>query len=58
MKLIGGSFRTDKRKDFFTQHRVKLWNSLPQGAVLATTLDGFKRGLEKFLGEEKAINGY
>ena len=28
MKLMGGSFRTDKRKDFFTQRIVKLWNSL------------------------------
>ena len=36
---------------------VKLWNSLPQDVVTATNLDGFKRGLDKFL-EEKAINGY
>ena len=55
MKLIGGRFRTDT-KDFFTQRIVTLENSLPQDLV-ATNLDGFKRGLDKFL-EEKAIHGY
>ena len=56
MKLVGGRFRTNKRKSF-TLRRVKLWNSLPQDVVMATNLDGFKRGLYKFL-EEKAIHGY
>ena len=57
MKLIGGRSRTNKRKDFFTQCRVKLWHLLPQDVVMATNLDDFKRGLDKFL-EVKAVNGY
>ena len=57
MNLIGGRFRTDKRKEFFTQHIVKLWNPLPQDVVMVSHLDGFKRELDKFM-EEEAINGY
>ena len=57
MKLTGGRYRTDNRKYFFRQRIVNLWNSLSQDVVMATNLDGFKRGLDKFL-EEKAIHGY
>ena len=43
---------------FFTHCIVTLWNSLPQEVAMATNLDGFKRGLDKFL-EANAINdGY
>ena len=57
MKLIGGRSRTNIRKDLFTQHIVKLWNSLPQDVGMATHLDGFKRGLDTFLEAAKAIHG-
>lgn len=50
-------FRTDKRKDFLMQLIFKLWNLLPQEAVMVTNLNGFKRELDKFT-EEKPINGY
>ena len=57
LKLSAGRVRTDKRKYFFTQRIVSLWNSLPHNVVMASDLDAFKRGLERFL-EEKSITGY
>ena len=47
LKLRAGRVRTDKRKYFFTQRIVSLWNSLPQDVVMASGLDAFKRGLAK-----------
>lgn len=42
MKLAGGRFRRDKRRASYSTSSVC---SLPQHMVLATSLDGFKRGL-------------
>lgn len=42
-------FRTHKRKVVFTQSIIKLWNSLPQDAVMATGIEGFKRGMDNFM---------
>ena len=56
LKLSVGRVRRDQ-KYFFTQHVVKVWNSLPQDMVMASGLDAFKRGLDRFL-EEKSIAGY
>ena len=52
-----GTSRADKRKSFFTEHRVNLWNSLPQDVAMATNGDAFKRGLDKLM-EEEMISGY
>ena len=57
LKLRAGRVKTDKRKYFFTQRIVSLWNSLPQDVVMASGLDAFKRELDRFL-EEKSITGY
>ena len=40
-------FRIEMRKHFFSQRVVSLWNSLPQSAVEAGSLDAFKRELDR-----------
>lgn len=44
-----------KRKHLFTQHIVKLLDSLPEKAMMATNLDNFQRRLDKFI-KNKNIN--
>lgn len=56
-RIRGGSFKTEMRKNFFTQRVVNLWNSLPQGAVEAETLNIFKTKIDGFLAA-KGIRGY
>ena len=50
LRIKGRPFKTEVRKNFFTQRVVNLWNSLPQRAVEAKSLDGFKRELDRALG--------
>ena len=57
LKLSVGRVRTEKRKYLFTQCAVSLCNSLSQDVVMASGLDAFKSGLDRFL-EEKSIAGY
>ena len=45
------------RKNVFTQRVVNLWNSLPQKAVEANSLDAFKRELDRAL-KDSTVRGY
>ena len=56
-KIRGSRFRTELRRNFFTQRVVNLWNSLPSEAVEATSLNVFKARIDKFL-NSKGIKGY
>ena len=51
------SFRTEMRRNFFNQRVVNLWNSLPQRAVEAKSLNIFKKERDRFL-DSKGIKGY
>lgn len=55
MKLTGMSFRMDKTRHCFTECIIRLWNSVPQGALVATVLDGFKGALDKFRTEGLSV---
>ena len=47
----------EMRGNFFSQRVVNLWNSLPQRAVEARSLSGFKTEIVKFL-IARGIKGY
>ena len=57
LHLSVGRVTTDERKYLLTQYVVSLWNTLPQDVVMASGLDAFKRGSDKFM-EEKFVAGY
>ena len=56
MRITGKSFRTEVRRNFFTQRVVNVWNSLPQKIVEAKTLCDFKKKSDIVLGA-KGIKG-
>ena len=57
LRIRGKPFRTEGRRNFFTQRVVNVWNSLPQKIVEAITLCDFKKELDIALGA-KGIEGY
>ena len=57
LKIKGGQFRTELRRNFFSQRVVNLWNSLPTEVVEATSLNMFKSRIDGFL-IGKGIRGY
>ena len=57
LRIRGKPFRTEVRRNFFTQRMMNVWNSLPQNAVEAKTLWNFKKKFDIALGA-KGIKGY
>eukprot|EP00061_Rhincodon_typus_P006637 g27488.t1 len=57
LRIRGKPFRTEMRKNFFTQRDVSLWDSLPQEAVGASSLDIFKGELDMAV-VAKGIEGH
>ena len=57
LKIRGSQFRTELRRNFFSQRVVNLWNSLPIETVEAASLNMFKSQVERFL-INKGIKGY
>ena len=57
MRIRSKPFKTEVRRNFFTQRLVNVWNSLPQDVVEAKTLSDLKKKLDMVLGD-KGIKGY
>ena len=53
----GRPFKTEIRRNFSSQRVVNLWNSLPQKAVEARSLNVFKTEIDRFL-INKGIRDY
>jgi len=47
-KLYQSSVKYDRRKHFFSNSVVSLWNSLPNGVVDSDTINCFQSRLDKF----------
>ena len=56
LRIRGKPFRTEVRRNFFTQRMVNVWNSLPQNVVEAKKLSDFQKKLDLTLGA-KGIEG-
>ena len=48
LRIRGSKFKTELRRNYFSQRVVNLWNSLPQSAVDAGTVSTFKEELDRF----------
>jgi len=57
LKIRGSRFRTEMRRNYFSQRVMKLWNSLPREAVEAALVSTFKTQLYRFL-HGRGIKGY
>ena len=57
LRKRGKQFRTEVRRNFFTQRVVNAWNSLPQNVIEAKTLSDFEKKLDIALGA-KGSKGY
>ena len=53
LKIRGSRFRTELRRNYFTQRVVNLWNSLPSEAVETTSLNVFKARIDKVLNSKR-----
>ena len=47
-KIIGKSFSSNESKHFFFNRIVNLWNGLPRDVIECSTVDTFKRHLDKY----------
>ena len=57
LRIRGKPFRTEVRRNFFTQRVVNVWNSLPLKVVEAKMFSDLKKKLDIALGA-KGIKGY
>ena len=52
LKLHKHSVRTDLRQHFFTERIINVWNKLDEDTVSASSLNSFKRRLQKMYSDE------
>ena len=56
-RLRGSRFKTEMRRNYFSQRVVNMWNSLPHSAVESESLNVFKKEIDIFF-NKIGIRGY
>ncbi len=58
LKIIGKRFQSNEAKYFLFNRVVNIWNKLPSNVVHCTSVEAFKRRLDRYLASNPQLNAF